>query len=82
MSHREDERMSDLARISWVRSLAQSGVAKSIRKAAGISIPELSRAVPCSVSTLWRWEEGQRRPSGKLAIAYAQALDALLEGSR
>jgi DNA-binding transcriptional regulator YiaG len=69
----------ELGRIAWVRSLAKSGAAKSIRVAAGVSIPEVARSVPCSVSTLWRWEAGERVPSTDLAPRYAAVLETLLE---
>jgi DNA-binding transcriptional regulator YiaG len=69
----------DLATVTWVRSLARSGAARSIREAAAVSLPELAASIPCAVSTLWRWEQGQRVPRVDLALRYAATLAALLE---
>jgi DNA-binding transcriptional regulator YiaG len=75
----ESVQPEELSRIAWVRSLAKSGAAKSIRVAAGVSLPEAARAVPCAVSTYWRWEHGERVPSTDLALPYATVLETLLE---
>jgi transcriptional regulator with XRE-family HTH domain len=69
----------ELARIAWVRSMIQSGAALAIRKAARVSMPEMAEAIGCSVSTLWRWEAGDRQPRGKLALRYAGVLESLQE---
>ena len=70
----------ELRKIAWVRGLTESGAARSIRKGARISLPEMARTVGCAVSTLWRWEAGERTPQGKLALKYARVLESLLEG--
>jgi transcriptional regulator with XRE-family HTH domain len=72
-------RKQQLTRLAWIRSMCKSGAARSIRKAANLSLPEMAGAVPCAVSTLWRWEAGERLPSGKLALRYAAVVEALLE---
>jgi DNA-binding transcriptional regulator YiaG len=69
----------ELARIARLRSMIQSGEARSIRTVARVSMPEMAEAIGCSVSTLWRWEAGDRQPKGKLALRYAGVLESLQE---
>jgi transcriptional regulator with XRE-family HTH domain len=69
----------DLVRIAKVRALSRTGVARRLRIAADLSLPETAGAVGVSTSTMWRWEEGQRRPTGEKALRYADLLDELLD---
>lgn len=68
------EMLADLAR---VRRQCQSGAAKAIRLSSSISIVEVSRTTGAALSTVWRWENGQRRPHGEIGLAYARLLRAL-----
>jgi transcriptional regulator with XRE-family HTH domain len=69
---------AELVELSTVRVLARSGAARSIRLAAGLSLPQVAVAVGVkSPTTVWRWEEGLRAPSGKPALAYKRLLDEL-----
>ena len=68
---------TDILALSLVRRLAGSGEARRLREAAGISGPEMADAIGCAVSTLWRWEGGQRRPHGPAAVRYAEVLSEL-----
>jgi transcriptional regulator with XRE-family HTH domain len=65
----------DLAR---VRDLVRTGVARSIRVAAGISLSELAREIGVSPAAVCRWEANQRTPRGPAAVRYGEALDALM----
>jgi transcriptional regulator with XRE-family HTH domain len=68
----------ELVRLTRVRALAASGTARAIRIAAGLSLPLVAEAVGCGVSTIWRWEHGQRVPRGEPALRYGALLDDLV----
>jgi transcriptional regulator with XRE-family HTH domain len=70
----------DLRRLTRVRSFTESGAARSIRIAAGLSLREVASASGVSVSTLWRWENQERRPRGDAAVRYGEVLEVLMEG--
>jgi DNA-binding transcriptional regulator YiaG len=65
----------DLIRI---RHLAKTGVARTIRETAGLSLSEMASAAQVDKSTVWRWEHGQRRPKGDAAQRYLAVLDDLV----
>lgn len=67
------------AQLAHVRALADSGAARGIRVAARLSLTEMATQVGVSVSTIYRWEQGQRRPRGRPAIRYGALLDELME---
>jgi DNA-binding XRE family transcriptional regulator len=48
-----------------------------IREAAGLSNAELARAIDVDPSTCFRWESGERIPTGPYAIRYAVFLGEL-----
>lgn len=65
------------------RQLAASGVGRMIREAAGLTLAEVAAAVgDVDPSAVYRWEVGQRRPSGERATAYADLLDRLTQRNR
>jgi DNA-binding transcriptional regulator YiaG len=75
----------ELVRLTRVRALATSGTARAIRIAAGLSLPLVAEAIGCGVSTVWRWEQGQRVPRGEPALRYGALLEELVaagQGSR
>ena len=57
-----------------MRRLARSGGARARRQQAGLSLAEVGRAVGASAAAVSRWENGQRRPTGGAALAYARLL--------
>lgn len=61
------------------RQLAASGAARMIREAAGLSLADVAAACGADPSSVFRWEEGSRRPSGDRAIAYRDFLQQLQE---
>jgi DNA-binding transcriptional regulator YiaG len=67
----------DPLRLAKVRALAASGEARRIRERALLSCADIAR--PCGVdqATVWRWEEGTRRPYGEAAIRYGELLESL-----
>jgi DNA-binding transcriptional regulator YiaG len=68
----------DLAR---ARRLARTGDARRIRQGAGLSLADVAGVVGVDVSTLSRWETGDRRPMGRPAVAYARLLEKLSEAN-
>lgn len=72
----------ELSTLAGVRAFARSGAARSIRIAAGLSLPEVAEACGVVACTVYRWERGQRAPRGKPALRYAALLDSLIGGGR
>jgi len=66
-----------LRALTRVRGLAKSGEARRIREASSLSLSEVAAAVGVGVSTLARWELGDRRPQGEAALRYLGILDEL-----
>ncbi len=64
-------------RLARLRSLMSTGAAKSIRLAAGVSLPEIARDVGVAHSTVYRWENDLNAPKGEPALRYAEVLDEL-----
>lgn len=70
----------DAVSLSQIRALARSGMAKSVRLAAGLSLQEVAEAIGAGgPSTIHRWENGDRRPHGEVAVRYLQLVDELIE---
>ena len=64
------------------RQLAASGAGRMIREAAGLSLAELGRAIDVDPSAVWRWENGERTPTGVYAVRYRDFLVELRETDR
>jgi DNA-binding transcriptional regulator YiaG len=72
----------ELATVRWMRHMTATGVARSIRRAAGLSQREASRN--CGLtgkSTLNHWESGTRVPHDRDALRYAELLTYLIDGA-
>ena len=67
-----------LRELSQVRSLVSTGAARSIRLGAQLSLSEIATAVGVSVSTVCRWELGERVPRGAAALKYGDVLETLM----
>lgn len=65
-----------------VRRLVKSGEAKRLRKEAGLSLGETAGAAGISVAGLWRWEAGERVPTGDPALRYADFLGKIARSAR
>jgi len=63
--------------VAWIRRLARSGTARSIREAAGISVRELAGELGVSPGAVSRWERGQRSPRSDTAAKWAEVLRRL-----
>jgi DNA-binding transcriptional regulator YiaG len=68
---------NDLQELADVRALASSGLARSIRIAASLSLTEVAAEVGVAPSTVHRWETGARSPRGEAARSYARILKDL-----
>jgi DNA-binding XRE family transcriptional regulator len=66
-------------KIAEARQLASSGAGRMLRQAAGLTNAELARAVGVDPSTCFRWENGERTPTGDQAVRYAEFLAELRE---
>jgi DNA-binding transcriptional regulator YiaG len=64
-------------RLAHARQLVTSGAARRIRRAADLSLAEVSRAVGVDLSTVGRWERRERVPRGAAALRYAELLHRL-----
>lgn len=72
----------DLIRLADTRAAAAAGAARSLRLAAGLSLGEVARELGVSVSCVFRWETGERRPRGDAALRYGELLERLAERQR
>ncbi len=68
---------SELLLTVKARRLAASGEGMRLRINAGLSLRETADAVGVAVSTLWRWERGERSPRGGAALSWARLLEQL-----
>jgi DNA-binding transcriptional regulator YiaG len=76
---RLDSDMAELdpIRLARVRALAVSGQARQIRERALLSCADVAGSCGVDQATVWRWEEGTRRPHGEAAIRYGELLESL-----
>lgn len=70
--------MEELEALARVRALCRSGAAKAVRQANDLSLGEIAPEIGVSQSTIFRWENGERRPTGEAALRYLALLDRLL----
>ncbi len=73
---------TNLIQLANAREACRNGTARLLRLNAGLSLPEVSREVGASLSTVWRWENGERVPRGAAAVRYARLLEELTERQR
>lgn len=75
--------MDVLTELGRVRDWCINGRARSIREASGFSLSEIAKAIEVlgprrpDISAVSRWEKGERRPRGELAVAYGRVLARL-----
>jgi DNA-binding transcriptional regulator YiaG len=65
---------AELDMVVAARRLCETGEAKTIRQAAGLSLAEVARLAQTTGPTVHRWENCARRPHGARAVRYYQAL--------
>jgi DNA-binding transcriptional regulator YiaG len=61
------------------RQYAVTGAGRMIREAAGLSLGDVARAIGTDAATVYRWENGHKRPSAPFAVAYRDFLEELRE---
>jgi len=64
----------ELADLLRARRCAADGSGRLLREAAHLSLRDVARAADINLSTLHRWETGERRPHGDAAIRYGRLL--------
>lgn len=72
-------KVDSLSSIAWARRALRTGVARSIREAAGVSGGEFAAGVGVTPSAVSRWERGKRTPRAAEAERVAHALRSLME---
>lgn len=65
--------------LTEARRLLRSGDARAARQAADLSLDEVAKVCGVTPGAVSRWEQGQRRPTGRAALAYAHLLTKLSE---
>lgn len=68
---------SEALKLANRRALTCSGRARDLRERARLSLSEVASDCQVDVTTVWRWEQGKRRPRGAAALRYAALLSAL-----
>jgi transcriptional regulator with XRE-family HTH domain len=68
----------DVAQLAKVRGLTASGAAKAARLGARVTLREVAAASGLGVSTICRYERGERVPRGAGALRYLAVLEGLL----
>lgn len=69
--------MTKLTELVQLRQMCESGEARHIREAAGVSQGELAQEAETTVQSVHRWETGQRTPRGDAAMRYLRVLRSL-----
>ena len=64
------------------RAATRTGSAARLRRSAGLSQSEIARAASVNPATVYRWESGERQPTGAAAIRYARVLRVLAAESK
>jgi DNA-binding transcriptional regulator YiaG len=77
ITRRERSEAAELARL---RTLIALGVARTARRAAGLSLSEMGRTVGVAHTTVMRWEKGKTVPHGARALRFLAVLDELMNG--
>lgn len=67
----------ELHDLVWVRAALINGEAQRLRVRYKLSLAQVATPVGVSGTTIWRWERGERKPSGPPAIRYAALLRML-----
>jgi DNA-binding transcriptional regulator YiaG len=72
---------TEIVQLALARRYALSGAGGRVRRAARLSLQEVADACGSSVTTVWRWEQGQRVPRGAPATAWVRLLIELKEAA-
>jgi DNA-binding transcriptional regulator YiaG len=71
-------RMTETTKLAAIRRRAADGTAKNVRLAAHLSCQDIADTIGVDTSTVWKWEAGQRTPTGAAALRYADLIDRLM----
>lgn len=71
-----------ITRISRVRRWAADGTARALRERAGLSYRDIASEAGIRPATVWRYENGKRKPHGPSALRYLAVLDLLQKVSQ
>lgn len=67
----------DALRLTRLNALLESGAARTIRTANGLSLRVLAAEIGCTPAALVRWELGSRKPRPTFALKYLEILEQL-----
>jgi DNA-binding transcriptional regulator YiaG len=70
---------ADAVKLARARELAATGEGQRIRDKSRLSRAHIGAVIGVSDVCVLRWERGDRRPSGRAAVKYADLLDKLAE---
>jgi len=68
---------STALRLTLLRRLMETGAARAMREAAGLSYSEAAAGAKIDRITIFRWETHRRRPHGDAALRYLSLLEEL-----
>jgi DNA-binding transcriptional regulator YiaG len=72
-------RPAEVFKIAEVRRLVETGEAERIRVDSHLSVHLIAAAARTADVTIWRYEHGERRPSGQVALRYLDVLKRLAD---
>jgi hypothetical protein len=73
----------NLVKVAAARDACRNGAARALRLSAGLSLREVAEEIGAGdPTTVYRWEQGQRRPRADMAERYADLLDRLARRGR
>jgi DNA-binding transcriptional regulator YiaG len=72
----------DILDLAEAVRLARTGEARAIRLRCGVNAGAIGAACGVSASAITRWESGERRPTGKPAIAWVRLLREITKAER
>lgn len=69
--------LDDILLIARTTQRGRDGTAREIRQRAGLSLAAVGKVLGVNPSAVQRWEKGETRPRGDMAIKYAELLTQL-----
>jgi DNA-binding XRE family transcriptional regulator len=72
----------DLVTVAYARQATKNGFGRMVRIAADLSQREVAASIGVDVSTISRWESGERLPRGASAVRYGHLIEALASQQR
>lgn len=61
-------------KLASAKRLAANGHGREVRRAAGLSLHDMAAPIGVADATLYRWENGQRKPTGQPAVAWVELI--------